>query len=361
MNESDRTSSILGKIKAQTTSIHIFLIFFLVFTIIVNSWLTLVANGGGVRGVLGGPDDYYSGDLNSGRQVTVLQAVSSLGDVSGRYENSGTNVENDVAAYYLIKSAALSNKGAVLGGALTRQRSGVLTYRVQEGDNLSKIAAQFGVSLNTILWANDGTKNKRLHPGDELTVLPVSGVLHEVKPGDTMASIAGSFGVPVEAIVKTNHLENSEAITAGEKIIVPHGKPLNTLASILAASGRNLPSIAGFFAFPMPQNSWNWGILHNENAVDIANVCGTPIYAAASGLVLKTGSPELWNTGYGGYVILEHQNGTETLYGHTQANLVDVGSFVEQGDTIAKVGQSGKATGCHLHFEVKGARNLFAK
>ena len=92
--------------------------------------------------------------------------------------------------------------------------------------------------------------------------------------------------------------------------------------------------------------------------MDLAASLGTPIYAAAGGTVIiaKTGG---WNTGYGNYVVISHGNGTQTLYAHTKANLVTVGQMVKQGQTIALMGSTGKSTGSHVHFEIRGAKNPF--
>jgi lysostaphin len=122
-----------------------------------------------------------------------------------------------------------------------------------------------------------------------------------------------------------------------------------------------LPSLPGFFA--IPTTGWNWGKLHNNNAIDIANACGTPIYAAAEGLVVEEFSNG-WNDGYGKYIVIEHPNNTRTKYAHNQRNLVSVGDYVLKGDQIGVIGNTGLThgpTGCHLHFEVKGARNPFSK
>ncbi len=66
-----------------------------------------------------------------------------------------------------------------------------------------------------------------------------------------------------------------------------------------------------------------------------------------------------WNGGYGNYVVIQHGNGTQTLYAHATSILVSVGQQVTQGQTIATVGRTGRATGNHLHIEVRGAKNPF--
>lgn len=91
---------------------------------------------------------------------------------------------------------------------------------------------------------------------------------------------------------------------------------------------------------------WRWGRLHR--GIDIAAPIGTPILAAASGVVVGAG----WHSGYGNLVKLEHLDGSVTLYGHTNKILVSHGQKVEQGQQIAEMGNTGYSTGSHLHFEI---------
>ena len=91
---------------------------------------------------------------------------------------------------------------------------------------------------------------------------------------------------------------------------------------------------------------YRWGVLHG--GIDIANSIGTPIVAAADGVVIESGP----TAGYGAYVKLRHADGTVTLYGHVNTWLVSVGERVMAGDQIATIGNRGNSTGPHLHFEV---------
>ncbi len=119
--------------------------------------------------------------------------------------------------------------------------------------------------------------------------------------------------------------------------------------------------------FASPTTGWNWGRLHDYNAVDIANRCGTPVYAAAEGLVVEVANDDGWNNGYGNYIKIEHPiNGSKTYtrYAHLSKVLVDKGIYVLQGAEIGLMGNTGNTigqTGCHLHFEVYGAKNPFGK
>ena len=106
----------------------------------------------------------------------------------------------------------------------------------------------------------------------------------------------------------------------------------------------------------MPLNSYTftsafkyrWGRLHG--GVDLAVDEGTPVYAADNGKVIVA---EDSGNGYGSYIILDHQNGFKTLYGHNSQLLVSVGDVVGKGDKIALSGNTGNSTGPHLHFEVQ--------
>ncbi len=264
--------------------------------------------------------------------------------------------DEDIGAIIVGDSAVLNNANPE--STMLLGRDGTLVYKVQKGDTLSGIAANFGISLNTVYWANKGVRGGALRVSQEITILPVSGIIHQVQAGETLESIAGIYGVSEARMLKYNKRVVQRGIGQGVNLIVPDAKPQTGIAS---AATTVLPDLHGYFA--IPTTGWNWGKLHNYNAVDIANACGTPIYAAAEGLVAEVVGPE-WNGGYGSDVIIEHPNGTKTRYAHNDRNVVSVGDYVAQGDLIAYIGNTGQThgpTGCHLHFEVMGARNPFAK
>jgi len=91
-------------------------------------------------------------------------------------------------------------------------------------------------------------------------------------------------------------------------------------------------------------------------AWDIANKVGTPVYAMADGIVVISKSSG-WNGGYGQYIVIKHENKTQTLYAHLSENSVVAGQRVTQGQKIGELGNTGRSTGPHLHFEVRGDPN----
>ncbi len=240
----------------------------------------------------------------------------------------------------------------------------ISVYIVREGDTLSQIAEMFEVSPNTILWANDLPRNAKITVGQKLTILPVTGVRYAVKSGDTLASIAKKFGADSSEIASYNGLDGTSLAT-GATIIIPNGEitaPAPQPAS--RASVRASVTVAGssvksgYFSAPLSHYIKSQGI-HGYNGVDLAAPVGTPIMAAASGevIIAKEGG---YNGGYGSYVVIQHGNGSQTLYAH-QSNVVSyVGQTVGQGEVIGYVGNSGRSTGAHLHFEIRnGGRNPF--
>ena len=308
------------------------------------------------------PERYrgFAERVNNLAQISTSEFEANL-DAGAFY--AGSPIDSDASAggeetrFIIVDGDTLLNANNPLSN-IVPTRDGLMIYKVQRGDTLSRIAANFGISLNTILWANENLKASSLSPGKEIVILPVTGVLHQVQDGDTLDAIANRYDVPVERILRSNPSLLPSKLSSISSIIIPNAKPMQ---SSQLASLTKLPNLAGFFS--IPTTGWNWGRLHNNNAVDIANACGTPVYAAAEGLVSES-SDYGWNSGYGSYVLIEHPNGTKTKYAHNQKNLVAVGDYVAKGDQIAIIGNTGLThgpTGCHLHFEVFGARNPFTK
>lgn len=239
-------------------------------------------------------------------------------------------------------------------------------YKVRAGDTLSGIAKMFNVSVNTIVWTNELGKNPVIREGQTLVILPISGIKYVVKKGDTIKGVVGRYKADLEEVLQYNDLTLSSVLTVGDTLIIPDAEPtLIETPKILAKKttqnpvhDANGPYYPGYYTRPIDGGTRSQG-LHGYNAVDLAAPIGTPIHAAADGTVIVSLSNGGWNGGYGNYVILSHSNGSFTLYAHTQKNFVKVGDRVEQGQLIAKVGNTGKSTGPHVHFEIRGARNPF--
>lgn len=284
------------------------------------------------------------------QNIPLLQSTNSpLSLISSSTE--GTPV--------IVEGTSLSKEVIVSGEENNIDSDLISLYVVHPGDTLPAIAKMFGVSVNTIKWANE-IGSKGISVGQTLVILPISGIKHVVKPGDTIQSIAKLHKGDVDEIIQYNNLSVGEKLKTGDIIIVPDGE---APASYSGSSKTNLnysgPSYAGYYMRPIVGGVKTQGI-HGHNGVDLASSYGANIYAAADGevLIARTG----WNGGYGTYVVIKHGNGTQTLYGHLSGLNVSPGQSVKQGQLIGFMGRSGSvrgATGVHLHFEVRGARNPF--
>jgi len=255
--------------------------------------------------------------------------------------------------------------GALIAGyePVEGVRREIKEYIIQSGDTLSSLAERFGISLNTILWANDLTERSIISLGDKLIIPPVSGVIHRVKAGDTLSEIARTYRVRVEEIVAFNELSNEDDIFIGDILVIPGGvKPL-PLARVRPTPSNLVPSTGILFIVPVSSPYVITQGLHWYNAVDFSYpgyACGKPVFAAAGGTVQKIG----YGRYYGNYLRILHPNGVVTLYAHFSGITVRSGEKVNVGQIIGYIGNTGRTkgpTGCHLHFEVRGARNPFVR
>ena len=215
-----------------------------------------------------------------------------------------------------------------------------------------------------------------------------SGIYHEVKQGQTLWSIARAYGVDIQTLARMNKLSNTTALYAGQKLYVPGATqqreivsrcPCGTetakpsisakpLAEILRPPERSSALKTAPIPTSMPKElalekialiwpvqgevtrGFEQAATRRHDGIDIVAPRRAPIQAAGDGEVVFSD----WGPGgYGRIVILQHQADVITIYAHNHNNLVRLGQRVRQGELIATVGQSGRASGDHLHFEVR--------
>jgi len=252
----------------------------------------------------------------------------------------------------------------VLGAIVTvpefeNEEKVIIEYIVESGDTLSSVAVQFDISLETILWANNLSRKSALKIGQKLVIPPISGVIHHVKSGDTVSEIARTYKGGADEIVAFNDLSDENDIYIGDILIIPNGVMPSSSAKSAATHPPQTPLGSAYFIAPT-KGKISQG-LHWYNAIDFSNPCGALVFAAAQGTVQRIGYG--WNDGYGNYLTILHPNGVVTLYAHLSEISVSSGTDVSQGTIIGRIGNTGYtvgATGCHVHFEVRGAQNPFA-
>jgi murein DD-endopeptidase MepM/ murein hydrolase activator NlpD len=245
-------------------------------------------------------------------------------------------------------------------------------YEVKKGDTISEIADTFNISANTIRWENNLSANQSLKEGQKLNILPVTGVKHVVKKGDTISKIADKYDAEAEDILIFNDISSKDTLKEGDILIVPNGvikavvvKKTTPIISknpkeVISNDKSSSKIESGYYIRPVigrvtsPYGSRRGGFHYG---VDFGNSRGTPVVTSASGVVVgvvsscKEGSRYCGHS-YGNYIKVEHPNGMTTMYAHLSKVNVSVGMEVSQGQTIGTLGNTGRSTGPHLHFEI---------
>jgi len=205
----------------------------------------------------------------------------------------------------------------------------------------------------------------------------VGQTVHVVRSGDTVSRIAARYGIGRKALIDANKLTRPERLRVGQRLLVPGARvaagerPVRLIDAVLAngdillvrAGPRRVPTrfymaepgfegqdigfawpIEGQIISPFGRRRMGW-----HAGLDIKGEIGAPILAAAAGTVISSGQERA----YGHVIRIEHDGGFVTLYAHNLENLVEVGDRISAGTIIGTVGRSGRATGPHLHFEIR--------
>ncbi len=246
-----------------------------------------------------------------------------------------------------IPTSALPNRSAIL-------------YTVGKQDTLDSIAAALKIPFREITWSNPGLKLP-LKPGQILHLPPVPGFVIQVRRGDTLKSLSTAYGLDASTIVDFNR--TTGPLTPGSLLVVPvdpkigptlpSGKLADPIApGQLACPIQGAPIIQKFGPTSFALEPSYGGYLHFHTGVDVLAGYGTPITAAAGGVVTSVAFEDY----FGEEVTIRDSYGLVEIYAHLSAALVTVGQPVQQGQPVALVGSTGLSIGAHLHlqFEVGG-------
>ncbi len=226
-----------------------------------------------------------------------------------------------------------------------------LFYTVRSGDTVGEIAQRQGIKVATVLGANQSIKSiNSLRVGQRLRIPNQDGVFHKIQSGQTLSNISKTYKVSLGKILETNDISKPTNIVAGKEVFIPGAKLLpSSKEYLLSGIGFIRPVTAGHFSsgYGYRKDPFN-GNIRFHTGIDFVAYQGTPIRASRSGEIIYSG----WIGGYGNTVVIRHTGGYVTKYAHNLKNLVSKGMYVNQGQVIGLVGNTGRSLGSHLHFEI---------
>jgi murein DD-endopeptidase MepM/ murein hydrolase activator NlpD len=270
-----------------------------------------------------------------------------------------------------------------------RPRKDVVSYTIKPGDTLFGIAGEFGLKPATIFWSNKGTLSDDIHlilPGVTIAIMPVDGAYFISDGTRTFQKIADDYSH--DSKVDPNTIINSQYNNFagqtpndtppwGTPVVVPGGTSDFSVPPVITATVSTSGASAGQVVYGFMQGmagSCAAGIHGGggtggwippvssytvtqpfapwHSGMDLANVIGTPVHAADTGVVIYSGwVPQNW--GYGQLVVLDHGNNWTTYYAHLNSINVGCGQTVPRGGLIGAIGTTGNSNGPHLHFEMR--------
>jgi len=279
-------------------------------------------------------------NLSYDSEMDILKTAMSkfaMDNAGGSFDENG-NVINDEGKVLTASSLEITK-------SVSYQ-----SYKVKSGDTISSIALKFGLTNISTLISVNGIDNVRtLRSGQKIRIPNQDGISYVVGRGDNLNALSLKYKVSVEQIVDANDLTHG-ILSVGQELFIPGAKMDS--ASLKKAMGElfvspitsryRISSRFGLRSDPFT------GVKSHHTGVDMACPTGTPINSAMSGKVVYVG----WSNIFGNYVIINHGNGYQTLYGHMSKTLCRTGQSVSQGTRIGLVGSTGYSTGPHLHFTV---------
>jgi murein DD-endopeptidase MepM/ murein hydrolase activator NlpD len=294
-----------------------------------------------------------------GYALVTVRPGDTLGGIASRY---GQPVEALLEAN--AKEDILVHPGDVLRVPLGEATGGVAEpapepppgfgrHVLSEGETLSELTSRYGIDMEALVGANpDLSSLDRLPVGVELLIPPGSGLLVTWRPDLDLADVLDQHDADPVEVLRANRIHAPSDLRPGMLLWLPGVEPtaaLERLAQVRAMENRYVWPVHGRITSYFGRRNLGFGTSSFHRGLDVAAPVGTPIGASRAGTVTYAG----WSGSYGYLVRIRHAGGDETWYAHQSRVLVSVGQWVEQGQTIGRVGSTGLSTGPHIHFEIR--------
>lgn len=316
----------------------------------------------------------YIPDTSTKGNAPKIKLLSSNPNKTAKSTESGVKIESAEIVEDVAQVAVKTDPNKVLGAEEALQRivegsEAAITYTVREGDTISSIAKRFGVTQKELFANNPGVQEKTMQIGTELNVKALKPALTvktvelmseeivtepeviiqknaDMQAGKSKVVAEGQSGLKVMEYRLTK--ENGEVVSEewlGQEVLKASSPRIIMKGTKVIGEG------SGQFAWPVSgarmTSSYGkrWGRTHK--GIDLVS-SNRNILAADEGVVSFAGT----KSGYGNVIIINHNNGFETLYGHLSKISVEKGDVVEKGTKIGVMGSTGRSTGTHLHFEI---------
>jgi len=220
-------------------------------------------------------------------------------------------------------------------------------YTIQKGDTLWSIARKFDVDPDTIISCNVFSNVHSIHEGDVILVPNIRGIFVTIREGDSIFKFSTDYKIPPDFVMEVNRL-HSNALSPGMKLFLPGARYKNIERAYVLGEAFNKPAYGRLTSRYGYRRDPFTGKRAFHRGIDIANRIGVKVHAAQAGTVIYTGERH----GFGKTIIIQHRFGYKTLYGHLDSFSVHRGQRVKSGQVIGTLGNTGRSTGPHLHFEI---------
>lgn len=290
--------------------------------------------------------------------ISIVKVPEVLVHKYGLYTIATKNFAEDSLASASLRKLVLpenSVENSLIFSGDTLFTVNYTSYTVKPGDSISSIVSRVGLkNMSTLLSVNNISNARRLRAGEKIKIPSMDGIIHTVTKGDSLGKIASKYNTNINVLLDVNDLDSTD-LAIGSTLFIP-GAALSSLDLRKSMGELFIYPIQGRLTSPYGYRSDPFtGVRTFHTGIDLAAPTGTLIKASLDGKVATAG----YSPVYGNYVIISHDGGYQTLYGHMSSIIAKRGQTVLQGGSIGRVGSTGYSTGSHLHFSVyKGGNTI---